>query len=93
MDNADIGRLIRGMRLEKGLSPRELAEKLGVCGKTVSKWECGMGAPDIQLWSALSRELGIDLARVRNGLKQLRGDVQQSEAFKSVTIYFDVDPV
>lgn len=41
----------------------------------------------------LKLELGIDLARVRNGLKQLRGDVQQSEAFKSVTIYFDVDPV
>lgn len=67
MDNADIGRLIRGMRLEKGLSQRELAEKLGVCGKTVSKWECGMGAPDIQLWSALSRELGIDLATLHEG--------------------------
>ena len=41
----------------------------------------------------LKLEIGIDLARVRRGLKQLRDDVLRRKNFKAVTIYFDVDPL
>ena len=41
----------------------------------------------------LKLEIGIDLARVRRGIRQLREDVMRREKFKAVTIYFDVDPL
>ena len=41
MDCASVGRLIRALRLERGLTQRALAERLNLSGKTVSKWERG----------------------------------------------------
>ena len=42
MDYERIGRLIRQLRLEKGLTQRALAQALGVTDKAVSKWETGV---------------------------------------------------
>lgn len=42
MDCAKIGRLIAGLRREKGLTQQNLADALGVSNKTISKWECGV---------------------------------------------------
>lgn len=42
MDCAEVGALIRALRLEKGLTQRALAEKIGVGDKAVSKWERGV---------------------------------------------------
>ena len=41
MDQMKVGALIRRLRQEKGMTQRELAEKLCVSDKAVSKWECG----------------------------------------------------
>ena len=54
MDCAEVGALIRALRLEKGLTQRALAEKIGVGDKAVSKWERGMGCPDVTLLPALA---------------------------------------
>lgn len=70
MDCAKVGRLIFRLRKEKGLTQRQLAERLGISNKTISKWECGGGAPDVSLWDALSDALGADV------LKLLRGELQ-----------------
>ena len=59
MDCAKAGRLIRTLRLERGLTQAELAEVLCVSPKTVSKWENGKGYPDISLLPALSDSLGV----------------------------------
>ncbi len=59
MDCEKIGRLIAALRKEQGLTQRELAERLCLSDRTVSKWERGLGAPDISLLPALSRTLGI----------------------------------
>lgn len=47
MDNTKLGSLIRALRREAGLKQRELAEALGVTDKAVSKWERGLGCPDV----------------------------------------------
>ena len=47
MDQEKIGRLIARTRRERGLTQRELAEALGVSNRTVSKWECGDGLPEL----------------------------------------------
>lgn len=49
MDCAKVGQLILQLRREKGLTQRQLADTLGISNKTVSKWECGRGAPDVSL--------------------------------------------
>ena len=59
MDQVRTGRFIAARRKEKGLTQKQLAEKLGISDKTVSKWECGNGFPEISLLLPLCDELGI----------------------------------
>lgn len=50
MDCVKIGNLIAKLRKEKKLTQRNIADALGIQNKTVSKWECGLGCPDLSLW-------------------------------------------
>ena len=59
MDQVRTGRFIAARRKEKGLTQKQLAEKLGISDKTVSKWECGNGFPEVSLLLPLCDELGI----------------------------------
>lgn len=67
MDNQQVGALIRKLRLERGLTQKQLAEALFVTDKTISKWECGMGCPDITLLRALSRQFGVPVSHILEG--------------------------
>ena len=67
MDQKKTGALIRVLRLEKGLTQQGLAELLGVSNRAVSKWERGLGSPDLSLLPALSLQLGVDLAAAGGG--------------------------
>ena len=57
MDQTKTGALIRAQRLRRGMTQLQLAGQIGVSDKTVSKWERGCGAPDIELLPALSAAL------------------------------------
>jgi len=59
MDQDKIGKLIAKLRKEKGLTQRELGDKVGVGFKAVSKWERGITCPDISIINELSKILGI----------------------------------
>lgn len=48
MNQENIGRFIAEMRKECNMTQKQLAEKLGISDKTVSKWECGNGMPDLE---------------------------------------------
>lgn len=61
MDNVKIGKLIAKCRKEKKLTQKELAEKLGVTDKSVSKWENGNCLPDVSLYIELCEILEITL--------------------------------
>lgn len=67
MDCAKIGRLIAQLRKEKGLTQQNIADALNISNKTVSKWECGLGCPDVSLWPDLSVILGADMAQMMEG--------------------------
>ena len=69
MDNIKIGEFIKNLRKEKNLTQGELAEKISVSPKTVSKWECGMGAPDVSIMMDLCSELGITVNELLSGEK------------------------
>ncbi len=67
MDCAKIGRLIAKLRKEQKLTQKNIADALGIQSKTVSKWECGLGCPDLSLWSELSTILGVDMKQMMEG--------------------------
>ena len=53
MDSNKTGSLLRRLRMERGLTQREVAERLHLSDRTVSKWERGQGCPDVGLLPAL----------------------------------------
>ena len=61
MDLIKIGKYIAGKRKEVGLTQRQLADKLGMSDKSVSKWERGVCLPDVALYSDLCGILGISI--------------------------------
>ena len=67
MDQIKTGELIRKLRMKSGLTQKQLAEKINVSDKAVSKWECGNGCPDISLLTALSDVFGTDTSVLLSG--------------------------
>lgn len=67
MDCAKVGRVILQLRKEKGLTQQKVADALNISNKTVSKWECGLGCPDVSLWTKLSELLGADIQKILEG--------------------------
>lgn len=67
MDYARTGDMIRRLRRERGMTQRELAERLQITDKAVSRWERGVGCPDVSLLEELSRALGADLSALLTG--------------------------
>lgn len=67
MDNYITGATIKRLREEKGITQSQLAEQIGVSGKTVSKWETAKGLPDITLIEPLSGALGVSVIELMSG--------------------------
>lgn len=66
-DREKTGRLIGRLRREKGLTQRELAEKLFISDKAVSKWETGASMPDTALLIPLAELLGVSVTELLTG--------------------------
>ena len=64
MDKKEIGRKISALRKEKEMTQKELAEKLHVSDKTVSKWETGIHFPDITIMEDLAMVLGVGVVEL-----------------------------
>lgn len=67
MDNSKIGQLIHKLRTGNHLTQLELANQINVSDKAVSKWERGLGCPDVSLLPDLSRILNVDLENLLSG--------------------------
>jgi len=59
--------VIRSLREKKRFTQRQLAERLSISDKTVSKWETGRGLPDISLIAPLAGALGVSVAELLSG--------------------------
>lgn len=70
MEEKSIGKFIKKQRKEKNLSQKDLGDILGVSSKTISKWECGNGMPDITLLHKLSKSLDINVEELLTCKKQ-----------------------
>jgi len=67
MDQIKIGKFIADMRKEQNLTQIDLAEKLGISNKTISKWECGNGMPDYAVMESLCDILKINVNELLSG--------------------------
>lgn len=67
MNTYVTGNTIKELRESRGLTQAELAERIGVSSKTVSKWETAKGLPDISLLQPLAQALGISVIELMNG--------------------------
>ena len=67
MDQIAIGKFIAKKRKEKNFTQEQLAERLGVSNKTVSKWETGKCMPDYSVVKILCEELEITVAELMDG--------------------------
>ena len=82
MDKYVTGAVIRRLREGKGMTQEELAERIFVSGKAVSKWETGQGFPDISLLEPLAKALGISVIELLSG-EDVRNRNPASNMFRS----------
>ena len=67
MNTYVTGTTIRQLREVRNMTQAELADRIGVSSKTVSKWETAKGLPDISLLQPLAQALGISVIELMNG--------------------------
>lgn len=85
MDHNKTGALIASLRRRMGLTQRQLGDRLGVSDRTVSKWERGLGAPDVSLLPRLAREFHVSIEALLTGEPEeqspLGGNMKQCRYF------------
>ena len=86
MDLQIIGDFIKQQRKAKGLTQAQLAEKIFVSEKTISKWECGNGFPDTSLMLPLCKQLGITANELLSGKKLASDEYKQQAENNLITL-------
>ena len=74
LDAAALGSFIASVRAERGLTQRQLAERLYVSDKTVSKWERGLSLPSVPLLMPLAEALGLSISELMSCEEAPDGD-------------------
>lgn len=77
MDQEKIGKFIFELRKEKKMTQQELADKIGVTDRAISKWENGRGMPDLSLMKPLCDVLGITLNELISGERIEKKELQK----------------
>ena len=67
MDLEKTGQLLCRLRKEKGMTQKQVADSLNISAKTVSKWECGGGFPDVSILRELSGLFGVNSEQILSG--------------------------
>ena len=80
MVQSEFGAFLSQLRKEKGLTQKQLADRLFVSDKAVSRWECGNGFPDINQLQPLSEALGVSLTELLNAKRSAEPDTDNAVA-------------
>ncbi len=91
MDQIKIGKFILDCRKEKGLTQEQLAEKLGVTSKSISRWENGNTLPDYSLLKDLCNELDINVNELLFGEKIKENDYMNKSEENLVNLRKQID--
>lgn len=82
MDNAKTGKLIAELRKRHSLTQQQLADKINLSNKTISKWESGNGCPDLSNLPILAETLGISVDELLKGELNYSDQETNSESSK-----------
>lgn len=85
MDCSKVGTLLYRLRKEKNLTQKQVADHMNISDKTISKWERGLGCPDINLLRELSDLFEINIEKILSG--DLEPNVLDSGNFKRLKFY------
>ena len=83
MDQKKIGRFLKELRKEKDITQEQLAEKIKVSGRTVSRWETGSNMPDISLLAELADFYDVSIPEIIDGERKSE---QMNEKLKETVI-------
>lgn len=83
MNTEKIGNFIKEKRKEKNLTQKELAIKLNITDRAVSKWERGLGCPDVSLLENLSKILDVSIVEILNG-EDLKEEIKNKHIINSI---------
>ena len=89
MNLSKNGKLLCDLRKAKGLTQKQVADKLGIVPKTVSKWETGHGFPDVSTVSALADILGVSEKTILSG--DLEQNLESANNMKRTKFYVCLD--
>ena len=67
MDQIKVGSFLKDLRWEKGITQEQLAEELGVSGRTISRWETGNNMPDIGLLVEIAEYFDVSIPEIIKG--------------------------
>lgn len=84
MDQNKMGKFIRELREEKGLTQKDIGDKLHITDNSVSKWERGINAPDIYYLGPLSEMLGVTVKELLNGERKTPRKKKKGENRKAI---------
>lgn len=88
MDMKKIGSFLKALRKEKGLTQEQLAEKLGVAGRTVSRWETASNMPDLSILIQLAEFYDIEVGEILDGeRKDIIMDKEVKETLTKIADY------
>ncbi len=88
MDLVKTGEFLKELRKEKNITQEELAEKMGVARRTVSRWETGANMPDMDILIDISDFYGVDLREILDGeRKNKQMDKEMKETVLKVAEY------
>ena len=88
MNQKKIGAFLKELRREKNMTQEQLAEVLGVSGRTVSRWETGFNMPDLSILVQIADYYEVDLREIMDGeRKSEKMDKELEETVKKVADY------
>ena len=83
MDQKKIGSFLKELRKEKNLTQEQVADKLGVSGRTISRWETGAYMPDISLIVDIAEMYDVDVRDIIDGERK---DINMNSEVKDVAV-------
>lgn len=87
MNQIKIGKFIASQRKENNLTQKELASRLGVSDRSISKWENGICMPDLSLFEPLCKELNISYNELLSGEKFENINDERENNLESIVQY------
>ena len=90
MNTQQFGKFIAEQRKAKGYTQKELAEKLGVTDKAISRWENGHGYPDIVLLEPLAKELEITIVELMHSKLKDNADFVPQKVDEAISNAIDI---